>query len=807
MKYIKFLISLVLTIGIFYALNTKLGAIPPLGKFLNPSSGIWQNETDESITGEIFIPGLTEQVTVHYDELMIPHVFAQNEHDLYKAQGYLTAKHRLWQLEFQTHAAAGRLSEIFGEGTLEYDRTERRRGMGYGAEQAIVYMEQHDTETLSFVQDYADGVNAYINQLDPEDYPVEYKLLDYGPEAWSPKKTALLLMYMTKMLAGYDDDLEYTNILRLVGQENFNLLFPDFFDSTDPVIPKDTDWSFIDVPQTELPVSQMVLDTIAETIEKPHPDNGSNNWAVSGAKSVTGHPILANDPHLGLKLPAIWFVMQLSTPDHNVFGATIPGALSVISGFNQYIAWGETNATRDVIDWYKVAFNDDRTQYRYNGQWKDVRIRVEDIKIRGKESFKDSVLYTHHGPVVYDKNFKSENGRSGYAMRWVGHDGGNNQKTFIELNTAKNYEDYVNALQYWNAPAQNFVFASTEGDIALWIQGKFPNKWEGQGKFLMDGSNPENDWQSYIPQKFNAHTKNPERGFVSSANQHPVDENYPFYVFNDGYETYRNRVINTFFRSKEKFSVQDFKELHNNNYNLKAAELVPYMLEHMDTSSLSEDEKTIYGEISSWKFNNNIDEVGPSIWRQWYGKLYHMLWDEFDDEDTALTSPYTYQTIYLLKNYGDHKFMDIVETTDTIETAKDLFLLAFKEAVVRLKEIAKEDGDYAWGNYKGTYVGHLLQALPAFSRFDIPIGGDRNIVNATSKNHGPSWRMIVEMTTPPTALGIYPGGQSGNPGSRYYDNFIDDWAAGTYYNLHFLQSNEADSAVIGTQTLIPTSHD
>ncbi len=807
MKYFKLLISFALTIGIFYVLNTKLGAIPPLGKFLNPSSGIWQNETDESLTGEINIPGLTDKVTVHYDELIIPHVFAQNEQDLYKAQGYLTAKHRLWQLEFQTHAAAGRLSEIFGERALNYDRTERRRGMGFGADQVMKYMEDYDPKTLSFVQSYADGVNAYIDQLDPKDYPVEYKLLDYQPEAWTAKKTALLLMYMTKMLAGNDDDLEYTNMLRIVGEENFNLLFPDFFDVTDPVIPKETDWSFIDVPQTDLPASQAVLDTITETIEKPHPDNGSNNWAVSGAKSETGNPILANDPHLGLKLPAIWLVMQLSTPDHNAFGATIPGALGVISGFNQYIAWGETNATRDVIDWYKIEFNEDRTKYKYDGQWKDVSVRVEDIKVKGQESYKDSVLYTHHGPVVYDKNFKSDNERSGYAMRWIGHDGGNNQKTFLELNKAKNYEDYVSALQYWNAPAQNFVFASTEGDIALWIQGKFPNKWEGQGKFLMDGSNPENDWQSYIPQKFNAHTKNPERGFVSSANQHPVDENYPYFVFNDGYETYRNRVINTFFNTKEKFSVQDFKNLHNNNLNLKAKELLPYMFIHMDITSLSEDEIEIYEEIRGWNFNNDIDEVGPSIWRQWYGKLYKMLWDEFDVEDMALTSPYTYQTIYLLKNHGNHEFMDIVATKNTTETAKDLFLLAFKEAAKRLQEIKKEEGDYTWSNYKGTYAGHLLQALPAFSRFDIPIGGDRNIVNATSEDHGPSWRMIVEMTSPPTALGIYPGGQSGNPGSKYYDNFIDDWAAGKYHSLNFLQSNEATSAIIGTQTLIPASND
>jgi penicillin amidase len=807
MKYVKLLISLVFTIAIFYALNTKLGAIPPVGKFLNPSSGIWQNETDETITGEVSIPGLTDKVTVHYDAQMIPHVFAQNEHDLYKAQGYLTAKHRLWQVEFQTYAAEGRLSEILGEVALNYDRSERRRGMGYGADQSIASMKKNDPETLRFLQDYADGVNAYINQLAPEDYPVEYKLLDYEPEAWSPRKTSLLLMYMTKMLAGNDYDLEYTNVLRMIGKENFELLFPDFFDITEPVIPKDTDWSFIDVPQTPTPENQPVLDTIDETLEKPHPDNGSNNWAVSGAKSTTGNPILANDPHLGLNLPSIWFVMQLSTPDHNAFGATIPGALAVISGFNQHIAWGETNATRDVIDWYKIEFNEDRTQYKYDGAWKDVQIRVEEIKIKGQESFKDSVLYTHHGPVSFDKNFGPKSALSGYAMRWIGHDGGSHQKTFIELNRAKNYDDYVSALKHWDAPAQNFVFASTEGDIALWIQGKFANKWEGQGKFLLDGSKSENDWQSFIPQEFNAHTKNPERGFVSSANQHPVNENYPYYVFNDGYETYRNRVINDFFSSKEKFSVSDFKDLHNNNYNLKASELAPYMLENMDTAALTDNEKQVYEEIKAWKFNNDIDEVGPSIWRQWYGKLYNMVWDELIQDSIPIRKPFTYQTIYLLKNNGEHPFMDIVETEDVKETASDLFLLSFKKAAKRLLEIKQEKGDYKWANYKGTYAGHLLQALPAFSRFNIPIGGDRNIVNATSQNHGPSWRMIVEMTSPPTALGIYPGGQSGNPGSKYYDNFIDDWAAGKYHSLQFLQSNELTENIIGTQTLTPSTND
>ena len=800
MKYFKLLLSFALAIGIFFTLNNKLGSIPPLGKFLNPYTGVWQNETDESISGEILIPGLIDKVTVHYDAQLIPHVFAQNDLDLYRAQGYLTAKHRLWQMEFQTYAAAGRLSEILGEGALAYDRQERRRGMVYGAEQTIQKMSE-DSD-LEFTQAYADGVNSYVNQLQSKDLPVEYKLLDYKPEAWSPKKTALLLMYMTKMLAGGDEDIENTNALRLFGKERFDLLFPDFFDLTDPIIPKETDWSFIDVPQTPTTFSEPVLDSIAETIDKPDPNYGSNNWAVSGEKSYSGNAILANDPHLGLNLPSIWFVMQLKTPNHNAFGATLPGALAIIIGFNEYISWGQTNATRDVVDWYKIEFNEDGTKYRYNNTWKDVTYRIEEIKIKGQASFKDSVRYTHHGPVVYDKNFKSDREKSGYAMKWIGHIGGNGQRTFLDLNKSKNYTDYLQALTHYTAPAQNFIFASTEGDIALWVQGKLPNKWEGQGKFIMDGSLPENDWQSFIPQAFNAHTKNPARGFVSSANQHPVDEAYPFYVYNDGYETYRNRVINSYFSAKDEFNIQDFKDLHNNNYNLKASELMPYMLETMDVSNLTAEEKVVFDEAKAWKYNNDIDEVGPSIWKQWYGKLYDMVWDEFDIEGTALDAPSTYQTIYLLKNKGEDAFMDIIETPKK-ETAKDLFLLSFKEAANRLMEIKLEEGNYIWVNYKGTYAGHLLQGLPAFSRFDIPIGGGRNIVNATSENWGPSWRMIVEMTSPPTALGIYPGGQSGNPGSKYYDNFIDDWAAGKYHQLNFLQSDIATDVIISTQTLTP----
>jgi penicillin amidase len=807
MKLFKFTVSLILVAGIFYALNTKIGDIPPLGKFLSPSQGFWQNEVTESNSPaeSIAIDGFIAEVKVHYDETLIPHVFAQNDDDLYRAQGYITAKHRLWQMEFQTHASMGRVSEIVGAKGIEYDRGQRRKGMEFGAENAMAEMQKYP-EQQKLLMAYRDGINSYIESLDASSLPIEYKLLDYTPEPWTIKKTALLLMYMTDMLAGGDADLENTNFIKLFGRETFDLLYPDFYEDQDPIIPQERDWSDFDVQPVEKPEGDFPSDFISKTMDKPNQFNGSNNWAIAPSKSASGKPILANDPHLQLNLPSIWYVMQLATPEKNTFGATLPGAMGIIIGFNNDIAWGVTNATRDVKDWYKIEFKDEsRTTYKYDNEWRAASPRIETIKVRGEADMIDTVIYTHYGPVSYDHSFMGNNQKVGYAMKWAGHLSNNNQQTFLELNKAKNYDDYAAALKYYTAPAQNFIFASREGDIALWVQGSFANKWPEQGKFLMDGADSKYEWQSFIPQEQNAHVKNPDRGFVSSANQHPTDQSYPYYVYDDGYEVYRNRVINNFFRSKEKFSIQDFKDLHNNNYNLKAAELIPTMLTEMERSALSANEMKMLDIIGQWDFNNDIDAEGATIWERWWGNLYRITWDELNIENIAIHRPDAYQTIWMLKNRPDHAFMDYQETTE-IETAKDLFLMTFKEAVAGLTEWQEFSGkSLAWEGYKATYVGHLLQALPAFSRFNLPIGGNGSIVNATSQNHGPSWRMIVELGDEPNALGVYPGGQSGNPGSKFYDNMVDTWAAGEYIKLLFMKNaNQTSDRIIFSQNLTPS---
>lgn len=811
MKVVKFLLSFIITIAITVALSIKINSIPPLGKFLDPFHGFWQNAENKvpEVSPTLTLDILEAPVSVHYDSLLIPHIFAENETDLYRAQGYIMAQHRLWQMEFITHVAAGRLSEIVGEQALHFDRMQRRKGLTYGAENSLKEL-MRTTLGKSQLEAYAAGVNAYIRSLNYDHIPLEYKLLDYYPEPWTPLKTTLLLSYMAEDLSGYDNDLENTNALKLLGRENFDFLFPDSVHHEEPVIPASTNWNFkaapLDTPKIAIADT---TDFIMEVIDKPDPDNGSNNWAVSGSMSRSGKPILANDPHLGLNLPSIWYAMQLNAPGLNVMGVALPGSPNIIIGFNDSIAWGVTNARRDVKDWYKIHFTDSfHNEYYYDDNRLKVQKRVEEIKVRDGSTFYDTVTYTHFGPVVYNEAFPVDtvvNNKRGYAMKWTALDASSELLTFYQLNRADNYEEYVQALKLYQSPAQNFVFASAAGDIAMWVQGKFPAKWKEQGKFLMDGSTSALEWQYNIPSTQNAHVLNPERGFVSSANQVPVADNYPYYVYDITYEHYRNRRINDQLRRMRNATPKDFMDLQNDTYNLLAAESLPIMLDTLDLAILSADEKEVYDVLQKWNYYNNTNYKAPSVFDLWWNKLNALVWDEFDEVAMQMRKPNKETTVYIMQNFPDNEFFDM-QSTSVVETLPDVVRESFSQTVQELKEWEEEhEEEYFWGNYKNTTLRHLLRIEP-FSIDKLMVGGGRNIVAANSENHGQSWKMVVALGDQPRAWAVYPGGQSGNPGSPYYDNMVNHWTNGSYYPLLFMKSGEQQAGgIMFKQSLYPKS--
>jgi len=807
MRIFPFLVAGLFTAGLVVALNTQLpaggGKTPRLGYFLSPQLGFWQNAeaTNTDYSGEIHLPELKGKVDVYIDDRLVPHIYADNDLDAYYTQGYLHAKFRLWQMEFQTHVAAGRLSEIVGEERIGTDQFFRRLGMVYGAEKTMANMEKNPVLKAS-IEAYSDGVNAYIKSLLPQQLPFEYKLLDYKPETWTPLKTYLFMMFMSFDLSGRGSsaDLTMTNTKNYFGIDDFNKLFPNVEDSLDPIIPKGTQFLKPSiVPKAPKSADSLYFsnsnnNSTAMAPIVPDKDNGSNNWAVSGKKTKSGRPILCNDPHLGLNLPSLWFEVQINTPTQNTYGASFPGSPTIPIGFNDNIAWGETNAGRDVLDFFEMKFKDSTmTEYMYNGQWTKAEHRKEVIKIKGKPDQVEDIAMTVFGPVMFDRSYKNKSTDGKYlAVKWTANSPGTGMQTFYDLNHAKNYDDYLNAIKPFVCPGQNFVFAAKTGEIAIKQQGSFVAKWKRQGDFIMPGTDSSYDWQGMIPSDENPMIKNPAREFVSSANQMVTDTTYPYYLgAANEFPLYRGFIINRKLASMNNITPEDMQHLQMENYNVFAEMARPVLMRYVDESKLSADEKKYVDIMKSWNLRGDYDEKGATIFKCIWDSLEQAVWkDDYSKATMPMQwpdAPVLLQS--LLRDSVYARFADNINTTDKKETMQDDAMLAIKNATEKLKQLDKE-GTLAWGKFKDTRVNHLLK-LPALSRLHLPIGGGEHMINATKDMHGPSWRMIVHLTDEIEAYGVYPGGQNGNPGSKFYDNSIDTWAAGKYFRLLFLKKEAA----------------
>lgn len=808
MNKIKALICIVIPILLAYALNTKFGNTPPILKFLNPFTGFWQNAENATVKSRksLVLKETIANVNIAFDDRMIPHIFAQNDHDVYYAQGYVTAKHRLWQMDFQTRFAAGRLSEVVGRKAIEVDRYQRRMGMVYGAEKSLEGM-MADPKSKEMILAYTAGINAYIHSLSAAKLPVEYKVLDFTPEDWTPLKCALLLKQMSAILAMGSDEFYMTNIRKKFGTEVVKDLFPDYPFKEDPIIPVGTKWDFQPLPVPTPPSSFTEVLTGSVKTKQKEEGIGSNNWALSGTKTLSGAPILSNDPHLDLTLPSIWYQIQLHAPGLNSYGVSLPGAPGIIIGFNQNIAWGVTNVAADVLDFYQIKFKDNtHKSYWYNNQWKNTTTRLEKIEIKGEKPETDTVYYTHHGPVVYLQKptgyAKVKNVPVGHALRWVAHEKSSELKTFYLLNRGKNYDDYRKALTYFTAPAQNFIFASADNDIAITANGKFPLKWKDQGKFILDGTDPKNDWQGWIPPAHNPTVKNPPRGFVSSANQSSTDPSYPYYI-NWEFSPYeRGKRINDRLTAMTKATTDSIRLMQTDTYSIFAQNILPAILGLVDHSKLNATQKEAFRITSEWNKFYEAKSLAASIFDLWTKRLQSNIWeDEFTVDDVPMRFPSRDRSLQLVLKEPNSKWIDNIHTPAK-ETLADLVNEAFKYTCDSLERKYGAIGKkWEWANVKHTNVPHLAK-IPGFGSKTLLIGGGKMTIDALSESNGPSWRMVIELGKNPKGHGVFPGGQSGNPGSRFYDDMIDTWAAGKLYDLYFMQSPNDPNAKIISQLKI-----
>lgn len=813
-KLVRVLIPLFITIGLVFVLNKSWGPIPPIGKFFGPYSGFLnQKDWDEEMKSDLWtLDGLKDSVSVIYDQNRVPHIFAQNDEDLYFAQGYVLAMDRLWQMEFYTLSASGRLTEVVGEAALDLDRYNRRIGMPYTARLIVENLKKNDPVSWEVLEAYSAGVNAYIAQIkNYHQLPIEYKILNYSPEEWTPYKSILMLMNMRITLNGGTHDLRMTNIYNHFGMDVIRELFPIYPFDESPIIPSGTQWDFSGVDKALIPplfpVQEGVDSVAVKGFSEPSPHIGSNNWAVSGEKTVTGLPMLANDPHLGLSFPSIWYQIQLSTPTSNVYGVALPGTPAVIIGFNKDIAWGVTNVGSDVMDFYKIQFKDEnKDEYLWDNEWRKTEKMVEVYKIKGAPDFIDTLVFTHHGPVVYEsgKDIYKGDAPIGHAMRWAGNEtGGSDLRTFYDLNRAKNYDEYREALKSYTGPPQNFVFASNENDIAITSNGKLPAKWMEQGRFLMDGTKSEYDWKGWIPFEQNPTIRNPERNFVSSANQFPANLTYPYYLDWSFAHPSRALRINQRLEEMHKINVDSFKNLLNDNYSIDAAKVLPTLLEFLkNTPHVS---STYFEELHNWNYMNDANSVGATLFNTWIDIIHRDIWEDEFSREKGFRTPTFEQTLHYIQEIEESVWYDDVETQDKIETKSDILLRSFDKTLKKLEDNygVLDSENWNWARVKATRVSHLVPNFVSFSRLNIDMGGHGNSVNATSERHGPSWKMVVQLDREwPKAYGLYPGGQSGNPSSKWYDNMVDQWSKGELMPLFFMKDSQDTSQTVLSKIIL-----
>lgn len=778
----KFGIGMLFSISLLVALSRSWTVgnlqIPPLGDFINPFTGFWNlAESGKSGSHENFrTSSIRDSVQIEFDKRMVPYIFSRNTEDAFYAQGHLHARNRLFQMDLTARAIMGNLSEILGSVTLEKDVFSRRINFPLAIKNKIKSWERHP-EIIRVMKAYVEGVNDYISSLPAKGYPIEYKLIDAAPELWSLEKTAAISISLAATLNLNLRDFENTNTLLALGPERYHHLFPLFPNNVRPIITQRETYpdSIPSLPAQNHQNFQYIGEDNAPLVPS---GTGSNNWAVRAARTRDSAAMLANDPHLTLTLPNIWYELQLHSPSFNAHGVSVPGMPGIVIGFNKKIAWGLTNSALDVLDTYKIKWADREEKiYWLDNEEVKAEERIEIIKIKGRSDHREIIYDTYWGPILYAED-EARSFQQDIAVKWVSSlpDERGDFNFLLGMMEASDLNDYKKALENFYIPGQNVVFASTDDSIAMTVQGKFPIKKPGQGRFILDGSLTSNDWRGFIPDKDLPQIVNPEDEYVLSANEWPTYPDYPYY-YSGHFNHYRGRTIATFLENQKSLTVGAMKNIQNSYFNLQAAEFLPVLLSFLTPA---EKGQTLIDSLKSWNFDYEPDSPLPTLTEIWFEKCINLTFDEIQKEKgMPMAIPEIWRLQHLLETNPWDQIFDNLETPDQRETGRDIVRMAWAEAISEYYQIPETER--IWGKHKGLNINHLLN-IPDFSHKNLYSGGNKNTINAITTTHGPSWRMIVELHPDSvSAHVIYPGGQSGNPGSYYYDNFLNDWLLGRYY--------------------------
>ncbi|KMK77028.1 penicillin acylase family protein [Alkalihalobacillus pseudalcaliphilus] len=744
------------------------------------------NRSLPQISGEITLPHLEEAVTVLRDEQGVPHISAENEMDLFVAQGYIQAQDRLFQMDMSRRQASGTLSEVIGEAPIDNDKYFRTLGLRRAAEDSLHMYSDYGRQVL---EAFANGVNAYIDELRLSGkWPIEFTILGYEPNEWTPIDSLTIGKYMAYDLGGHWESQAFRQyLLQEFEEEKAFDLFPSYPAETPYIIGKD-----------ELDLKEAFANAIV-----PHKFNGSNNWVISGDKTESGQPLLADDPHLGLATPSIWYQMKLDSPTVQVSGVIFAGIPGIILGHNEHVAWGVTNTGPDVQDLYiEKRHEEDRYLFLYNDEWEKAIVHPEPIHVKGQETLDYEVIETRHGPLISE--FAGESNRTTVlSLQWTALEPSAELEAILNMNKAQNWEEFEEGLLDFHTPTQNFVIADTEGNIAFKANGKIPIRKKGDGLLPVPGWTDEYGWDGYIPFDELPRIENPENDFIATANYKVTEEDYPYHISHHWAQPYRQMRIVEVLEQNQIFTAEDMMDLQMDIKNLHAEEFLPLFLSLLE-GSLEQGkgkEKEALAILEEWDYMDRVKDAAPYIFNLWMREIGDVLFEEQIPKDMRDLFHGERGTVdQMLRN----AFVN--EEGPWIKEAGGLEHVLLVSLQRTLDFIEEREGDkveqWQWGDFHQVHFRHPLSSVSPLHLLFNPKGGvatpgSQVTVQAAAfrddgvVNHGASWRFVIDMGYPNESYHIVGPGQSEHLKSQWYDDQFQSWIDGHYHQT-YLQQEEGE---------------
>jgi len=788
-------------------------------------------------SGEVRLNALRSDVTVQRDDKGIPQIYADNSEDLFFAQGYVHAQDRFFEMDFRRHVTAGRLAELVGDGALDTDKYVRTLGWRRVAEQEVKLL---DPETTKLVDAYSRGVNSYISGKSGSELSLEYTILsltgpNYRPTAWTAADSLAWIKAMAwDLRSNMSDEISRALSTKNLAVDEVEELYPDYPKDHEPIVTGDDanvragtfDQQGCD--ETPDPVTLLVPECPTPGLARAAVASlkaakngadalpallgtgdgiGSNSWVVDGSHSVTGRPILANDPHLAPSMPGIWYQVGLHCRTvtkecpYDVAGFSFSGLPGVVVGHNNRIAWGVTTMYADVADLYLEKVNGET--YEYDGKQVPVETRRETFKVAGGETQHITVRSTRHGPILSDLDDDIDDvgtsrtkgvplSKYEVALRWSALTPRPTIEAVFALDTAQNWDEFRDAAKLFTVPSQNLVYADVDGNIGYQSPGVIPIRAKGDGRWPVPGWTSAYEWVDSIPFDALPSIYNPDEGFIVTANNKVIGDQYPVLLGADTAAGYRSQRIRDLIKSEPKLSVADMARIQMDTYSANAEQLVPKLLDvELGSRYYRQGQET----LKKWDYKQTADSAAAAYFNVVWRNLLKLT---FDDELPASEGPdggeRWFNVVGTILEKPNNHWWDDVTTNGRTESRDDILAEAMRMARDELTMLQSRDpGEWKWGQLhqleliNPTLGESGIGAVEAlFNRGPFDLGGGGGIIDATSWDATdgydvtavPSMRMVVDLDNFDRSRWIQLTGNSGHAFQKHYLDQAPLWAKG-----------------------------